>query len=397
MPTIFFLSAGEASGEIYGAQLIAALRKSAGGQTSFFGLGGEGMRSEGFESVVDAKEIAVVGIVEILKHLPRIYSRFRELVREVDRRKPDAGILIDSPAFNLRVARQLHKRKIPVIYFVAPQFWAWRTGRVRFIRRYFDKVLVIFPFEEKFYREHGVDADYVGHPLADLPETKVSREDFAGQYSLVSGKTWIGLLPGSRKQEIERNLPEMIRAARLLGDEYQFLLPVASTLDPKWLQDRIPQSAKNIRLVSNARAALSLACVSVVASGTATVEAALAGNPFVVVYRVSPVSWWLGRRLVHVDNFAMPNLIAGRTIVPELIQKDFSAERVVQHVRELLEEGRARQKMTAELAALRESLRGPGVGETAAERAASIILRLLRPQQQPAAAGGVQEAGRAFK
>src|SRR5437868_11926729 len=295
MPTTFFVSAGEASGEIYGAQIITALRKALGAQAEFFGLGGEAMRKQGFDAVVDAKEIAVVGIVEILKHLPRIYSRFRTLVREIDRRRPDAAILIDSPAFNLRVARQLHKRGIPVIYFVAPQFWAWRTGRVRFIRRYFDKVLVIFPFEEKFYRDHGIDAEYVGHPLADLPAPTTSRADFARQYSLDAGKTWVALLPGSRKQEIERNLPEMLRAARLLGARYEFLLPVASTINEEWLRGKILTADSNIRLVKNARVALTLARASVVASGTATVEAALAGNPFVVVYRVSALSWALGR------------------------------------------------------------------------------------------------------
>ena len=385
MPTTFFVSAGEASGEIYGAQLMTALRKFTGGQAQFFGLGGEAMRSQGFDTVVDSKEIAVVGIVEILAHLPRIYGAFRKLVREIDRRKPRVGILIDSPAFNLRVARQLHKRNIPVIYFVAPQFWAWRTERVRFIRKYFDKVLVIFPFEEKFYREHGVDAQYVGHPLADLPVANVSRNDFARQYSLDSDKTWIGLLPGSRKQEIERNLPEMIRAARLLGAEYQFILPVASTLEPKWIQARISSSDKNIRLVKNARTALSLARVSVVASGTATVEAALAGNPFVVVYRVSPLSWRLGRRLVHVNNFAMPNLIAGKTIVPELIQQDFTAEKVAHLVHQLIPEGAPRNHMTAELAAIRQTLSGPQDGETASERAARVILKLLDPMEQPGA------------
>jgi len=391
MPTTFFVSAGEASGEIYGAQIIPALRKSLGADAEFFGLGGEAMRKQGFDAVVDSKEIAVVGIVEILKHLPRIYSRFRTLLREVDRRKPDAAILIDSPAFNLRVARQLHKRGIPVIYFVAPQFWAWRTGRVRFIRRYFDKVLVIFPFEEKFYREHGVDAEYVGHPLADVPPPSITRAEFARQHLLDANKQWIALLPGSRKQEIERNLPEMLRAAQLLGQQYQFLLPVASTLDAKWLEAKIPRGEPgiDIRLVSNAREALTLARASVVASGTATVEAALAGNPFVVVYRVSPLSFAVGRRLVHVEHFAMPNLIAGRMIVPELIQDDFTAERTAERIQELLPEGAARTQMMAELAGISASLHGTAGSMTAADRAANAIAATLSRREQPRASARV--------
>jgi lipid-A-disaccharide synthase len=329
--------------------------------------------------------------VEILKHLPRIYSRFRELVREIDRRKPDAAILIDSPAFNLRVARQLHKRGIPVIYFVAPQFWAWRTGRVRFIRRYFDKVLVIFPFEEKFYREHGVDAEYVGHPLADVPPPSITRAEFARQHSLDANKQWIALLPGSRKQEIERNLPEMLRAAQLLGQLYQFLLPVASTLDAKWLEAKIPRAKPgiDIRLVSNAREALTLARTSVVASGTATVGAALAGNPFVVVYRVSPLSFAVGSRLVHVQHFAMPNLIAGRMVVPELIQDDFTAERIAERIRELLPEGTARTQMMADLAGVSASLHGAAGSMTAADRAANAITEMLSRREQPMASARV--------
>ncbi len=388
MPTSLFLCAGEASGETYGAQLMAGLKKY-GHQFEFFGVGGERMRSEGFDTTVDTKKIAVVGIVEILKHLPGIYGKFRKLVREIDRRKPTAAVLIDSPAFNLRLARQLHKRHIPVIYFVAPQFWAWRTGRVRLIRRYFDKVLVIFPFEENFYRKHGVDAEYIGHPLADLPTPAVNRNDFAHPNSLDTDKTWIGFLPGSRTQEIERNLPEMLRAARLLGRDYQFLLPVASTLDPKWLQSRIPKSDNNIRLLSDARAALKLSRVSIVASGTATVEAALAGNPFVVVYRVSPLSFWLGKQLVHVNNFAMPNLIAGKTIVPELIQNDFTADKVAQHIRELIPDGPPRQQMIADLHNVCESLRSHSDGQSAADRAADAILQFLGKQQQPKASAGV--------
>src|SRR5579863_3659214 len=196
---------------MYGAQLIEALRCAANlvgtqtfpsGQLSFFGVGGDRMRAAGCDTVVDAKDLAVVGITEILSHLPKILGLYRRLIREADKRKPDLAIVIDSPAFNWRVARQMKKRGIPTVYYVAPQFWAWRQGRVRLLRDYIDKALVIFPFEEKFYRDRGVDTTFVGHPLAELPYPVISREDYAKQLQLDPDKPWITLMPGSRVKEV---------------------------------------------------------------------------------------------------------------------------------------------------------------------------------------------------
>ncbi|HUQ50471.1 MAG TPA: lipid-A-disaccharide synthase, partial [Terriglobales bacterium] len=340
-----FLSAGEASGDTYGAQLIEALRKS--GQI-FFGLGGERMRQTGFRSVTDARQVAVVGLVEVVKHLPAIRKEFHRLLEEVDRQKPEAAILIDFPDFNLRLAKELHQRNIPVIYFVSPQLWAWRKGRIEQVRKYVNKMLVIFPFEEKFYREQGVDAEYVGHPLADLPQPTKQ----------VGMKPSIALLPGSRKQEVELNLPEMVRAAALLGNAYRYVLPVASTLDRAWLTEKISTAKKDlnveIELADDARVALASATVSIVASGTATVEAALAGNPFVVVYRVAPLTWMLGRRMVNLDHFAMVNLIAEKRIVPELIQQDFTAENIVAELQKVLPGGNDRERMVIDLEEVRK-------------------------------------------
>src|SRR5947208_1400953 len=198
---------------------------------TFFGVGGERMRAAGCDTLVDAKQLAVVGITEILNHLPKIIGLYKHLIAEADRRKPDLAIVIDSPAFNWRVARQMKRRGIPTVYYVAPQFWAWRQGRVRLIRDYIDKALVIFPFEEKFYRERGVDATFVGHPLAELPYPSVERADYARQFKLDSCKQWITLMPGSRVKEVRMNLPTMLQAAGLLGSAYEYLLPVAPTLD----------------------------------------------------------------------------------------------------------------------------------------------------------------------
>ncbi|MCU1312224.1 MAG: lipid-A-disaccharide synthase [Candidatus Angelobacter sp.] len=381
MSTHIFISAGEASGEYYGAQLIEALRRATPEPMEFFGLGGERMRAAGCDIVVDSKQIAVVGLAEVVKHLPGIYAKFHGLLREVDRRKPEIAVLIDFPDFNFRLARELHKRGIPVVYFVSPQLWAWRKGRIKQVQRYVSKMLVIFPFEEKFYAEHGVNAEYIGHPLADIAPPAPNRQLYAAEHGLDTGKHWIALLPGSRKQEIERHLPTMVAAAKQLGSDFEFILPVASTLDAEWMKSKLGQFAA--RLVDDARIALSLSRAAVVASGTATVEAALAGNPFVVVYKVSPLTWALGRRMVSLENFAMVNLIAGKTIVPELIQSDFTAESVAFKIKELVADGQARSQMISELAEVRRKLRPSSSTETAADRAASAVLKLLKaPQPQ---------------
>src|SRR6202163_3864855 len=233
------ISAGEASGEMYGALLMEALRRVAGEapattlnqELQFFGVGGDRMRAAGCDTVVDAKDLAVVGISEILGHLPEIWGLFHKLIAEADTRKPDLAIVIDSPAFNWRVARQMHQRGIPVVYYVCPQFWAWRQGRVRLLRKYVDKALVIFPFEEKFYRDRGVNATFVGHPLADLPAPAITREAYAAANRIDAAKLWITLMPGSRVKEVRMNLPTIMESAGALGTGYEFLLPIAPTLD----------------------------------------------------------------------------------------------------------------------------------------------------------------------
>src|SRR5579859_880532 len=237
----FLLSAGEASGDTYGSQLIDSLRQLAPSST-FFGMGGEKMRASGAELLVHANEVAVVGLVEVVTHLPAIRRRFKHLVAEAARRKPDAAILVDFPDFNLRLARELHRLGIPVFYFVSPQIWAWRTGRVQQIRKYVRKMIVIFPFEQEFYARHGVEVSYVGHPLAYVPQPEILREEFAAQHGLNPGKQWIALLPGSRRKEVRLNLPVMVEAAQLLKKQsngFEFLLPVASTLSEDWLREQL--------------------------------------------------------------------------------------------------------------------------------------------------------------
>src|SRR4051812_8249303 len=371
------ISAGEASSELYGAQLIGALRRRVP-DAQFFGVGGERMQKAGCDLVVDARvHLSVVGISEIVSKLPSIYAQFRKLIEEVDRRKPEVAVIIDSPAFNFRVARELHKRGIPVVYYVTPQLWAWRQYRVERVRKWVTKALPIFPFEEKFFRKHGVDAEYVGHPLADIPPPSISREQFADEFKLDKAKSWIAILPGSRRKEVKMNLPAMLDAAAELGDTYEYLLPVASTIHHGWLASQLRTSPQRIHMVTDSFATMMHSRVSVIASGTATVEAALAGTPFIVVYRVSPITWNLGRRLLKVPFVAMPNLIAGKEIVPELLQHDFTSKKVVECLRPLLKEGMERITMVRQLELVRERLKQErGLG-TAADRAADAILKVI--------------------
>ena len=396
------ISAGEASGEMYGAQLMEALQhvssernltppldsKSASEfpspQIEFFGAGGEKMRAAGCEIVVDAKHLSVVGITEIVSHLPKIWSLFHKLTAEADKRRPDVAIVIDSPAFNWRVARQMKKRGILVVYYVCPQFWAWRQGRVRLLRKYVDKALVIFPFEEKFYRDRGVHAEFVGHPLATLSRPTVSREEYAREYGLDSGKPWITLMPGSRKKEVRMNLFTIVDAVQLLGEQFEYLLPVAPGLNPEFLYAEISEDERgdarievpNIHLVSDALPALANSRAGIIASGTATVEAAMMETPFVMVYRVTPLTYLLGRWTVKVPHFAMVNLIACEEVVRELVQQEFTAEKVAAEMARIVPEGEARAKMIAGLRRVKEQLRGGSGQEHAAEKAAEAIIRL---------------------
>jgi lipid-A-disaccharide synthase len=395
MAPTFFISAGEASGEHYGALLIAALKSqlASTGQTGqFFGMGGERMVAAGLERVVRSEDMAVMGITEVVRHLPRIYREFRRLKQAIRDRRPDIAILIDFPDIHFKLAEEFHRLGVPVIFFVSPQLWAWKKHRIKLVRKYVDKMLVIFPFEEEFYRDRGVAAEFVGHPLAELPLPTITREQFAAENGLDPSRTWIGLLPGSRPKEIRDNLPEILKAARELAGQneargLEFLIPLAPTLNAAQREQvkrllEIHAARLPVHLVDDARAALFHARASVVASGTATVEAALIGNPFVVVYRVSPLTYAIAKRVVTVPHVAMANLIAGKRVVPELIQHDFTAANIVQHLRRLLPDGVDRESMKMELKAIRERLNARTAGRNqesgAIERVAAITLTQLQ-------------------
>jgi lipid-A-disaccharide synthase len=402
-PTIF-ISAGEASGEHYGALLIEELERqlAAAGQTArFVGMGGTRMVDAGLKRVVRSEDMAVMGITEVVRHLPRIYREFRRLKAGIRAQRPDIAVLIDFPDIHFRLAAEFHRLGVPVIFFVSPQLWAWKKKRIKLVQQYVDRMLVIFPFEEPFYREHGVAAEFVGHPLADLPLPATTREHFARENGLDSSACWIGILPGSRAKEIRDNLPEMMAAARILASDrasrepktpgrqgrLEFVIPLASTLNArqrKMVQALVKEHSAGLAvgLVEDARAALLHARASIVASGTATVEAALIGNPFVVVYRVSPVTYAITKQVVKVPHVAMANLIAGKEVVPELIQNDFTASNIVEQMAPLLPDGAPRESMKKELARIRSLLaprrdvHGEEVG-TAISRVAAITLKQL--------------------
>ena len=380
-PVRILISAGEASGEMYGAQLIEALLRRSP-SLEFFGVGGERMRAVGCDTVVDAKKLAVVGITEILSHVREIYGLFHRLIAEADRRRPDLAIVIDSPAFNWRVARQMHKRGIPVVYYVCPQFWAWRQTRVRLLRKYVTKALVIFPFEEKFYRDRGVDATFVGHPLAEVPHPAIERADYAVQYKLDPEKHWITLMPGSRVKEVRMNLPIMLEAAAQLDRAFEFLLPIAPTLECHWLEGLVGRQA--ITFVPEALPALWHSRAGIIASGTATIEAAAMSTPFVMVYRVSPLTYIMGKPRVKVRHFAMVNLIAGEEVVSELVQRQFTANNVVMRLNEIIPDGPRRDRMLEGLARVKASLRSLDATDArhAAERAAEAVLELLHSKNR---------------
>jgi lipid-A-disaccharide synthase len=361
------------------------------------------METAGLDRVVRAEDVAHMGITEVIRHMPYIYSEYRRLVASIKKHRPDVAILIDFPDVNFRLARELKKLNIPVIYFVSPQLWAWKHRRLRWVQQRVDRMMVIFPFEEKFYRNRNVNATFVGHPLAELPLPIISRGDYAQQQALNPDKPWIALLPGSRSKEVRLNLPTMLDAAAALGNGYEYIVPVASTLKREWVEhlvsesERIggPDSSTFLHLVPDAREALHHARASVVASGTATVQAAVIGNPFVVVYRVSPLTLRLAKRLVHYPPeipapldangnlpIAMVNLIAGRRIVPELLQGRFTAENVASALLPLLADSPEREQMIADLAEVGQILR-PASKSSSILQVADAVEALL-PRNTPA-------------
>jgi lipid-A-disaccharide synthase len=374
MPPIpILLSAGEASGDMYAARLAAALTQRA--DVKMFGMGGPQMRAAGVEVITDYSEVAVVGITEILSHLPSLVRAMRRLVSEARRRKPAFAVLTDFPGFHLRLARKLIPLGVKNVCYICPQFWAWRPWRVRTIQRRFALALCIFPFEEKFFADAGVPVKFIGHPLVGKVVASQTRAEFCAAHALDPAKPIVALLPGSRNSELAQHLPVLHAASGII----QTTLPVqfiaaAAPGQSAALREGWPAGLAMHIVEGQTHNALAAADVAVVSSGTATVEAALLDVAMVVVYRVTPLTALLAKPLLRTEFFSMVNLIAGRRAVPELIQKDFTPQRVADEVLRLLREPAARETMRAELAEVRRRLGPPG----AVERAADAIAELLK-------------------
>jgi lipid-A-disaccharide synthase len=338
------------------------------------------MRSAGVRAVVESESLSVVGLVEVLSHVPRIYREFRKLVDAARRDRPDFAILTDSPDFHLRLALKLKRAGVPVFYLIAPQAWAWREGRVQTLRRTVRHLFCIFPFEESFFRDRGVAATYIGHPLAASIRPRESRAEFLQRHSIPAGRPLIAVLPGSRPGEVARHLEPLAGAAKLLRSALTCTLVAgtppgfAKIVNASSFWERFHGSS--IKVVEGSTwDLLAYADVALAASGTVTIEAALLGTPMVTFYRVSPFSWLLGRRLVKVPFLSMVNLVAGRAVVPELIQHDMTAERLAAEVRLLLDNPAARERMRQELNGVRARL---AADRDPMESAADLIEGIIR-------------------
>ena len=374
MPTIpLLISAGEASGDMYAARLAAALKKRM--DVTLFGMGGPQMRAAGVDVVTDYSEVSVVGITEILSHLPSLLRAMRRLVSEAKRRKPLLAILTDFPGFHLRLARKLRPLGVRNIYYICPQFWAWRPWRVRVVRRRFTQALCIFPFEEKFYGDAGVPTKFIGHPLVGAVQASQDRHSFCREQNLDPEQPIVAILPGSRPAELAQHLPTIREACLLIQRErpVQFVVAAAPQSDTNKLREGWSSTLKVCVLEGQTYNALAGADAAIVSSGTATVEAALLDAPMVVVYRVTLLTALLAKPLVRTSYFSMVNLIAGRRVVTELIQNDFTPERVACEILKLLTDARARQELRAGLADVRQRLGPPHAVERAADAIAALL------------------------
>ena len=378
-PIPILLSAGEASGDMYAARLATALKQRL--DVQIFGMGGEQMRAAGVDVITDYHEVSVVGITEILSHLPSLIRAMRKLIEAARQRKPALAILTDFPGFHLRLARKLLPLGVRNVYYICPQFWAWRPWRANLLRRRFVQALCIFPFEEDFFRGRGVNARFIGHPLVGTVQPTLTREQFAAKHDLDPQQPIVTLLPGSRWGEISRHLPAMLEACtelhKLAPANYNFVLAVATGIDLPRLRTLIPPSNRAPVIVQNETYnALASANAALVCSGTATVEAALLSTPMVVVYRVTPLTAFLAKPLVRTKFFTMVNLIADRAVVPELIQDDFTPAKAAAELRRLLDPATAAEIRQGLFSEVRARLGPAG----AIDRAADAIAALLNPR-----------------
>ena len=369
--------AGEASGDMHGASIVREMLRI-DPSLNFYGIGGNMMQEAGVKLLVNASETAVVGLTEVISKLGALFRIIRQMKISLDEMKPELVILIDYPDFNLNfVAPAAKKRGIKIFYYISPQVWAWRKNRINKIKRLVDKMAVILPFEVDTYAAKGFAVDYVGHPLLDLVKPAYSKQASQKIFNLDESKITIGLLPGSRLSEVVQLLPEMLRAAEILAQKIQnvqFILPLADTLEEKTVDDIISAFNVKVKVISGQTYdAVSCCDLAIVASGTATLETALLGVPMIIIYKISPLSYFIGRLIVNVKNIGLANIIAGKTVVPELIQENASGNRIASEAIDILTDGKRKLEMIKELAAIRSKLGNPGAARKTAELAYHML------------------------
>lgn len=368
--------AGEASGDMHGANLVREML-NLDPMLNFYGIGGTRLQKEGVELLANASDMAVVGLTEVVSKLGSILKIMKMMKRSLDERRPDLVILIDYPDFNLSLAKAAQKRGIKVFYYISPQVWAWRKSRIGQIKKTVSKMAVILPFEVETYRERGFEVNYVGHPLLDMVKLNYSKQESRKKFGLSEEKITIGILPGSRTSEVRMLMPELLRAAQILKREMpdlQFVLPLADTLEEASVTEIISGFNVDVKVVSgHTYDVISCADLALVASGTATLETALLGVPMIIVYKISLLSYFIGRVFVHVKNIGLVNIIAGKTIAPELIQGDARGMRIAAEALSILNNGERRQKMIKELESIRARLGEPGAARRAAQIACGMI------------------------
>lgn len=369
------ISAGEASGDIHAAAVTAAIKKI-DPTAEVFGMGGDVLRAAGGEVLFDIKDHGVMGFVEVLKKLPDLFKLRDDFGKLMDERKPDCLITVDYPGFNMKLAKLAHDKGIPVVSYIAPSAWAWHKSRAKKVAKIVDKVACIFPFEYDVYKEAGAKVEFVGHPLVDIVKPSMSvedAEDFAGKRE---GHKLILLMPGSRLMEIEKMLPTLLAAAKLIKKqlpEVDFVMPRAGTIPKSMLEEKIKVSGVDVKITEgNNYDLFSVADLALATSGTVTLEAALCGLGSVIVYRTNPLTYLIAKMVVNIPYIGLPNIVAGRSVVPELIQNDFTPEKVAQEALHLLESERNCQ-LKRDLAYVKERLGKPGAVDRVAELVLSFV------------------------
>lgn len=371
------ISVGEASGDLHGASIAAAL-KELDPDICIFGMGGEAMRRAGVEIVHDIGDLGIIGFVEVLKNLPRFFRLRDELVDLMKKEKPDVLLVIDYPDFNMRLAPKARALGIPVVSYIPPSAWAWRKGRAKSVSKIVDKIASIFPFEAEVYRKAGADVEFVGHPLVDIIKPSMDKEKSYELFDINPNHPVILLLPGSRKHEIENLLPVMLEGAEKIKLTYpkcQFILPVASTISQEMLQQILKQYKVDVKLTfDHTYDLMTIADSAIAASGTVTLEAAILGLPSVVIYKMATMTYFIGRLLVKIPDISLPNIVAGKRIIPELLQYEVNADNIAREALSLLPSGKQGQKVREELLAVKEKLGAGG----AVKRTAQVVLNAVK-------------------